>query len=326
MAHSRILIWGDPHYKRDNVESMVKLGQFILNVVISQKPDLFVCLGDVMDTHERCYMDPYTAAFDFFTELTKHVKVVTLVGNHDRENNQDFMTNKHFLRGFPGQVVDMAVIDSHDPRIMYVPYVPPGRFNEAISHTWHPGVKVCFAHQEFRGAQDNFHVSEIAEEADPRMLIFSGHYHRYQVMGNLIYVGTVQHRFGDCADNALIMYDINANTYERIPIVGLKKKVTVDFTIDDIPQIEQYLAENHQHSDVRVNISVPYGHPANLKDPTVRNIVAMAKSVVFHRSSVRYDDQEVVRSGPIMPSYREIFGKMLTETEKATLAEHNVIV
>lgn len=325
-GHNRILVWGDPHYKRDNLEEMQAIGNFLVETVKQYRPDLLVCLGDVMDTHERCYTGPFNAAHDLFSELTSLVKVVTLVGNHDRPDNQEYMTQKHFLRGLPGHVVWHSQIDQHDNRIMYVPYVPPGRFSEAIADVWHPGVTVCFAHQEFRGASDNFHVSECTEEADPRMLIISGHYHKFQVIGNLIYVGTIQHRFSDCADNALMLFDMNENTYERIPINCIRKKITVEYSIDDISQAEEFVKQNSSAYDIRVNITVPYGHPTDMKDPRIQGIVKNSRSVVFHRAVETVSDTTTVVPALTLPDYREVFNSNLTEEQRNTAKEIGLII
>lgn len=329
--HSRILIWGDPHFRRDNVDNMQAICDFIEQTIDQYQPDLFICLGDVMDTHERCYMTPYVQAHNFFDRVSQKVKTVTLVGNHDRENNTDFMSDKHFLRGLAGHVVDYAQVDSFDPRIMYVPYVPPGRFNEAIKDVWHPGVKICFAHQEFRGAADNMYVSDIEEEADPRMLIISGHYHKFQRVGDtLIYAGTIQHRYGDCPDNALLMVDLDTMDISRIPVDCIKKKITAEFSVSELDSIEPYLDQHQHYYDIRVNITVPYGYQINHNDPRIRAISGKAASIVFHRIQLSADDtnDQSASSAPNsieLPSFKDVLRTVLSDKDKSILKQHKIM-
>lgn len=234
-----ILTIGDMHFRKDNLLLMEKLCLEILGILNRLQPSLCVMLGDTLDTHERVHLRPITAACNFIRECSQVCPVILLIGNHDRENNSDFMTDIHPFNGLKGHpnitVVDRTFWDLKT-NIIYVPYVPPGRFREALTVTgWTPeGPQpiLGFAHQEFKGSSDGRFVSDIGDpwSAD-KFQIISGHIHQYGVLPGVIYVGTpMQHKFGDLDDNALLLIHINSDEtkeYQRIPLTSVPKKIVL---------------------------------------------------------------------------------------------------
>jgi len=244
---AKILVIGDTHFKRDNGLVMDLLCNEILQVIETRKPDMCVHLGDTLDTHERLHIRPVTAASKFILACAERCKVVLLIGNHDRENNSDFQSDVHpfnALKYHPNiLVVDHAIWDE-EYNFIYVPYVPPGRFREALSTAgWTPtGPQPDhgFAHQEFKGSVDGIFVSEHGDPWSSDMFqIATGHIHQHGILPGIIVVGTpIQHKFGDNPDNALLMIHLKdpqgegknrktTKVYERIPILSVPKKVIV---------------------------------------------------------------------------------------------------
>jgi len=209
---TKILAIGDPHFKVNNREDMAIFTQECYRVIKERQPDITVLMGDILDRHENIHVLPLMDANKFLIQLAKLTKTFALIGNHDRINNSTFLTDEHpftALKYIPNLIiVDNVVKDSE---WLFVPYVPPGRFHEALGNVRETlaGVTAVFAHQEFKGCKYKNIVSttgDVWPENFP--LVVSGHIHQYgQPQENIIYVGTpLQHSFGDEDDCSVSLF------------------------------------------------------------------------------------------------------------------------
>lgn len=298
-SSKRILVIGDLHFRVKNLSTMDILCKEIIDAMDSRKPDLCVMLGDTLDTHERIHIQPITAATNFLRECAKRCRVILLIGNHDRENNNDFQSIVHPFNGLKDNpnitVVDKAIWDA-ELNFIYVPYVYPGRFREALSTVgWTlegEQPDIGFAHQEFRGAADGSHVSEHGDNWSHDMFqIYTGHYHGYQILPKVFYVGTpIQHKFGDNPDTALLLIHItnikgegksrrSDRTHERIPIMSVQKKVTIHLTKDELDIAHQKIPYGYE---VKVVLHVNDSESAAIqKDPRYLALCETVKSVAI---------------------------------------------
>src|SRR3990167_8585191 len=148
----RIFVLGDPHFKKDNLHIFEGICNEILSIIDERKPDLCVCLGDTLDTHDRIYLRAQTMAMRFFADIARRCPLIILIGNHDRENNSDFMSKVHPFVG----------LESHPDLI--------------------------FCHQEFNGCNMGMVVSTKGDVwSDKYPLIIAGHIHEYQTLPKIIY-------------------------------------------------------------------------------------------------------------------------------------------
>ena len=106
---------------------------------------------------------------------------------------------------------------------MFVPYVPPGKFDDAIKTCDDIGdikdYKCIFAHQEFYGAKMGAIISKDGDKWPlHNPLVVSGHIHDYQrPQENIIYIGTpMQHAFGDNTKKTISILTINNISEECI--------------------------------------------------------------------------------------------------------------
>jgi len=132
-----VLAIGDPHFKEGNVEQTREMVKSIVRWVKINQPDLIVCLGDVLDKHAKLHTDPLCEAIDFFEQLIKYAPLVIIIGNHDRRNNSDYQTDRHpftAMKKWPRcTVVDKTMCQKIKGHLFgYVPYVPPGKFINAL--------------------------------------------------------------------------------------------------------------------------------------------------------------------------------------------------
>ena len=212
----KTLFVGDPHFKIKNVEYIPLFVSKILSIV-DEHPDLdfVVVAGDLLDNHDRVDVEPYNLALDFINALRHRVKTFVIVGNHDYKNNQQFLTDHHWMNALKWWDNVFVVDDVYESILggadfLFVPYTPPGRFVEAICTKFVKGeftrFSAVFAHQEFRGCKMGPIESKIGDEWDLDWpLVISGHVHNKQwSQENVYYPGSaMQHAFGQSVDNTV---------------------------------------------------------------------------------------------------------------------------
>jgi DNA repair exonuclease SbcCD nuclease subunit len=200
----KILCVGDIHIKPSNTHLVDALQTQIIQASQKYAVESIVLLGDILDTFERVHTQALNRAYQLIDALRQHAQVYVLVGNHDLINNQQFLTDQHWMNGMK-QWDRVHVVDSvyAVEDVMFVPYVPVRRFRIALET--HPdtdwrNMRYIFAHQEFEGAKMGAIISSEGERWDPEWpMVISGHIHERQTpQPNLYYIGaSIQNSFGD---------------------------------------------------------------------------------------------------------------------------------
>ena len=215
---SKILFVGDQHVQVTNLDEIEKLICFIENIIDMHSPDIIILGGDMLHTHERLHTTALNKACEFIERMRNKRPTYVLVGNHDYEGNQQFLTTRHWLNPLK-EWTNVTIIDTVtvilDNKMILVPYVPPGRFIEALeTHTelkngnWKQA-KCIFAHQEFYMCQMGAIKSEIGDKWDENYpFVISGHIHGRQLLQkNIFYSGSsMQHAFGESDKNILAIF------------------------------------------------------------------------------------------------------------------------
>ena len=137
----RSLIIGDPHFKVNNAPDTDAMSKKILELAKARLPDVIICLGDVLDRHESIHLDAQDRAVEFLHDLSLIAPLIVLIGNHDRPNNSNYLTTRHPFRALKywpqTTIVDVVkTIEIKGYKFILVPYVPNGRFQEAICTIW----------------------------------------------------------------------------------------------------------------------------------------------------------------------------------------------
>jgi predicted phosphodiesterase len=136
---NKFLCVGDIHFKKDNSIESEEFIYYLLDHIKKNEYDFIVLLGDILDTFENTYYQTYNRVYKLFNKLNKICKTFVLIGNHDRPNNDIFLTNEHFFNPFKKYdniiIVDKPLLFSHgENNYIFMPYVSPGRFNEALNY------------------------------------------------------------------------------------------------------------------------------------------------------------------------------------------------
>lgn len=262
----KIFIIGDPHFKSKNALETDEMCVKIYELVIQEKPDFIVVLGDVLDTHETIHVGPLCRATEFLHKLSKMSNhLIVLVGNHDRPNNSIFLTTDSPFNACKSwentYIVDKVFTKTiKDKNFLFVPYVPTGRLAEALEteHINSDNINqysIVFAHQEFKGCSMGTITSNEGDIWDSSWpLCISGHIHDFQeLQPNLVYPGTpIQHSYGDSANKAIMILEDTSDTSDtsdtfgvwqrRRVNLGLPKKLTVQLTTEEL--VDYVLPEN----------------------------------------------------------------------------------
>ena len=154
---AKCLIIGDLHFRMSALQELKKITQHIIGLIDDMRPDIVVLLGDILHDHERVHSMVMNEALQFLREMKRRCKTYVIVGNHDMYNNQVFLEPFHWMTALTEWddlvVVDRVVSEYVGPyRLTFCPYVPPGRFLEALAteEAWSTS-RCILAHQEIQG-------------------------------------------------------------------------------------------------------------------------------------------------------------------------------
>jgi DNA repair exonuclease SbcCD nuclease subunit len=239
-----ILAIGDQHFKVDNLPLVELFIEKIEALALEKKPDIIICLGDLLHEHERIHTIPLNKAHEFIDRLRKITLTFVLVGNHDYISNTQFLSENHWLNSMK-EWDDVVIVDkviSHvqnGVKIVLTPYVFPGRFEEALETlpTGFKDANCIFAHQEFFGSKMGAMVSVDGDRwSEDYPFVISGHIHSKQTpQPNIYYSGAAfQHAFGESESNTIPF--IRIDKYPQIEEIDLNlpRKKIIRVEMDDI--------------------------------------------------------------------------------------------
>ena len=242
-----ILCIGDLHIQKRNLNLFAQFQDKLLKFIQSTTPQIetIVILGDVLHTMNIINTHCLNTAIQFFKQLDLlGIKIMILVGNHDYIGPNEYLTKNHWMNAiseFNPQnitIVDTVVVYNGN---VYMPYVPIGRFNEALSTINLQDIKYIFCHQEFLGARYEFgnivsDHGDIWDEQKPTVI--SGHVHKRQWLNkNIYYTGTpYQTRFNEESDKTIALVKKDGDIHEIS--LDLPKMITLYKTIPELKKVK----------------------------------------------------------------------------------------
>ncbi len=275
MNTTSFLCIGDPHFKISNILETDEMTSKLYEYITSNKPDVIVVMGDVLDRHEIIHVSPLTRATNFILKLKDMAPTYVLIGNHDLKNNKQYLSDEHPFVGLK-HYENLTIVDTtirhmiNNLPYVFVPYVPPGRFNEALDNVEWSDATAIFAHQEMKGAKMGAIISENGDDwFDENPYLISGHIHDYQeVKQNILYVGTpFQHAFGDKHDKTISLFEFiskDKRVHTRIDL-ELRKK---DIVRMECAHVDSYIPK--ENVDLKIIISGVSGEiKAIMKHPNI---------------------------------------------------------
>lgn len=217
-------------------------------------------------------------------------------------NNQQYLTENHWLNSMKEWdntiIVDKVVTEKiNDQVFVFVPYVPPGRFEEALNtlddeyKTNWKKANCIFAHQEFFGCKMGAITSV---EGDKWPLdypeVVSGHIHSKQrPQKNIYYSGSaMQHAFGESTKNIIAHFTFTNNKYDLDEIdLNLPRKKIVYM---DIENIEDYSVPETDDK-IKITVSGSYDQfKALKKTKKYKKLVDKGLKVVFKSKKIDHKE------------------------------------
>lgn len=176
-------------------------------------PAVAVVMGDILDRHDNVKLTHMNMAISFIKRMSSMLPTIVLIGNHDRVNNQDYMSDVHPFMGMGDVKGELYIVNRpkvlkiKGHTVLFMPYIPTGRFSEAINlyiSEMHKVGKLTdiksvkdfpliFAHQEFEGAPCGPIVSTKGDKwPKDHPMVISGHiHHRMLLQDNIYYTGSL---------------------------------------------------------------------------------------------------------------------------------------
>ena len=241
----KVLVVGDPHIKVNNVVETDMMMQKLKDICLERKPDFIVLLGDILDRHSSIHVVPLMKAENMILTLSQIAPTFVIIGNHDRPNNSNFLTDEHpfnALKLWPNTfIIDKVLTYTFkNMKFLFVPYVPAGRLEEAINTLPNAltDTIAVFQHSEIQGCNYNGIKSTSTDVwTKDKPLGVSGHIHDYEfLLPNFIIVGTpFQQTFAESPDKAISFFTFNEDRtwhQERIDL-NIQKKITVYVNTDE---------------------------------------------------------------------------------------------
>jgi DNA repair exonuclease SbcCD nuclease subunit len=234
----KILFIGDLHLKISRIHEFKQVLAWIEDTIYNKKPDLVVNLGDTFDSHAVLRSEILT----MFREHIRSIDVpyIYVLGNHDqyRPNDSKYHAMQNFDREDNFTVVD-SIMDIHG--MTFVPYLSD--ISKFPIHT----KEICIAHQTFLGADYGFKRPDAGVNSDDvcASVVISGHVHRRQMFGKVIYPGTpIAHTAHDVdQEKGLMIFDTDTYDYRFIPsCLPLWKSLEVD--LSDTTNPTKYIKDN----------------------------------------------------------------------------------
>ena len=242
-----VLVIGDPHYMTSNFSQIDDFENKLFTYIQTVNLDYIIILGDVLHDHERIHTLPLNRAYSFISKLRKFVSkdVVVLVGNHDLINNQQYLTNNHWMNGMKKwnkvKIIDKVTEISNDFfKSVLVPYVPNGMFMKALTESeinW-KDANVIYAHQEFYGCKLDSGIDSETGDKWPEDYpnIISGHIHLNQKLSkNIYYPGSaMQHTFRENETFRYIIYLTEYSKDKKGNVTSLSDEISLDLILKEV--------------------------------------------------------------------------------------------
>ena len=209
------IVVGDPHLTLKSYDKINKL----FDIIEEMPQDVVIWLGDFLDTKEVIRGKCLNLLNKRFTSSKK--QHIILIGNHDYFNLD---CEEHALEVFKSLHPQVIIVDKimKSNGMWFVPYYHDmNKLKEDLNVI--PNNETVFGHFDIIGFDfGNGYISDggLRHRDFKRFKrVISGHYHKYQERGNLVYLGTpFSHSFGESGQSKFIaIYDSKSDKLDLIP-------------------------------------------------------------------------------------------------------------
>jgi DNA repair exonuclease SbcCD nuclease subunit len=333
---SKFLVIGDPHFQPTNIQEVDLFIERLVSIAPTHAPDYIVILGDVLHYHDRLHTIPMNKAYEFVRKLRTHAPVYILTGNHDYVGNTEFLTDAHWMNGMKEwenvTIVDAVVtLETPTGTVLFVPYVAPGRFLEALATCSfdYKNALCIFAHQEFRGCDMGAIQSiegDVWDEKFPQVI--SGHIHKNQTVGNNVYYpgSAMQHAFGESTRNIIAVVSFESSLGRTLEGSNSRANMSLEEVDLQLPRkriVRKELADMYDYTPVKSDDNVKLTLTGTTeefktfkKSAKYKELVASGEKIVFNAKKIETDRVVVADSD----SFSAILNKIVTDENDSHLS------
>ena len=284
---------GDPHFKvshKAETELLVSKFDEIRERCKEQNIQNICLLGDMLNNHKNLDSETLYRVQEWIKDLSKDYRVLVIVGNHDRLNNEDFLGPIHSLASLEGHPnihfasKEIMLLEEEVTgfKVVGCPYVPNNRFVEALETDNYidrdttlldESINLILAHQEMANvSMDNGYPSSVTEIWPPEYpMMITGHIHKRQKLSaNLWYQGTpYQVNWGESGEKGISIIEWRKddkdkfNWSETFFELDIIKKMKIVMTVEDAFALDQKGAIQNKVTDRLIKIEV-YGTQTQL--------------------------------------------------------------
>lgn len=225
-----------------------------LEISVSNSCEYFIIGGDIYDK-----LNPSEKLKEAFLEVilkfSKRIKIIIFPGNHDgTEFTNNYLSEKIILSYLDVKlftvISKITTLYSSDgkEKMMFIPWTTDlEKIKESINEV-EPGL-ICFGHLEISGAVSSTEYT-LTTGLHPGIfskfkIVFLGHYHRHQVIKNIVYVGSpIIKDFSELEINkGFIIYD---SLTQNWTFYQLEKRKVFEFVISEetLDEVDNYLENN----------------------------------------------------------------------------------
>jgi len=240
---STFLVIGDPHLLESDIPRSELLVSECLRVANERLPTYIVILGDVLDRHNQYHSQSFHLMCNFLRDCAKIATTIVVVGNHDRPNNSDFLSD--YSPFYPMHEWKLPIIiadkpkvftDEHGKKFALLPYVLPKRVEEMLSQIDRTDVVASFGHVDVIGAQISKTItcaSGYSWKSSDGYYIGGHNHEKHWVNEFIFYAGTpCQRKFGESEDKGLhlISFPEGKISCEMIKLnIPFKRTISIKF-------------------------------------------------------------------------------------------------
>ena len=259
--YNNIFLISDLHFgvRANALEWLQNQQQFFYDFYIpylkknKKEGDILFILGDWFDN--RQYLDIFimNASIDIMEELSKIMPIYFLIGNHDIYKKYD--TDVNSLRTFKNVenikiYQNPVIITNGESKILILPWLGNGEEEKYVEVN---KADYIFAHADIQGfAYDNGKIINDGvnfSQADAKRII-SGHIHKRQENGNMLYLGSPYHTKRSDIGNQKGVYMLNPQenklSFEKNIISSIFQKVRLEYLMElTLEQVSNLLENNY---------------------------------------------------------------------------------
>jgi predicted phosphodiesterase len=296
-----ILCIGDVHVRPCALHLIDEFILILESLFKKKQYDFIVLLGDTLHSHEKVHVECLNKALLLIRVLQAHAHVFLIIGNHDLINSQQFLTQNHPFNALKEwdnvTVVDMVF--TYKDKYVFVPYVPPMRFKEALytfksEPEWWTSYKCIFTHVD----ECNF-----VDVVTPSVI--NGHIHDKVISQNVTCVGSIM-QVGHCESPNKYIHEIT-QIDDKVKVteiqLHLTNKQSVKINADDV-FTNNSNCDFELDANTRLEIHGDFNEFTRVRESAIfKKLVSNGVRVVFKQTTTKSSESNPISNPSTCKNY-----------------------